>query len=187
MPKVLRQLRKEHADIARLLDVLDRQLAVFATGERPDYDLVRKVIDYFLDYPDAVHHPKEDLIYRRLAECDKTLAKAVGNLESEHEALAAKTRALGQVLGEILAEELIDRARVREMTEHFVSAYRRHMRFEEEQIFPAAEKCLSAEDWAAIDAHANDRADLLFGTRVAEHYRSLRGDIDGLARIVEET
>lgn len=187
MPKVLRQLRKEHADIARLLGLLDRQLAVFAAGERPDYDLVRKVIDYFLDYPDAVHHPKEDLIYRRLAGCDDALAKAVGNLESEHEALAAKTGDLAEILREILAEELIDRARMRDMTEDFVRTYRSHMRREEEQMFPAAEQYLSAEDWVAIDAHAKDRSDPLFGSRVAEHYRSLRDDIDGLARIVEET
>jgi len=160
---------------------------VFAAGERPDYDLVRKVIDYFLDYPEAVHHPKEDLIYRRLAACDATLAEAIGNLEREHEALAAKTSDLAGILHEILAEELIDRARVRGMTEDFVRAYRRHMRLEEEQIFPAAKECLCAEDWAAIDAHANDRSDPLFGTRVAEHYRSLRDDIDSLASIVEET
>lgn len=187
MPKVLRQLRKEHAEIAKLLDLLDRQLGVFAAGERPDYDLVRKVIEYFLDYPDAVHHPKEDLIYRRLAERDEELAKAVGNLEGEHEALAAKTHALGGLLREILAEELIDRTRMREMTADFVRAYRGHMRREEEQIFPAAEKCLSAEDWAAIDAHAKKRSDPLFGARVAERYRSLRDDIEGLAQIVEGT
>lgn len=187
MPKVLRQLRREHADFAKLLDVLDRQLAVFAAGERPDYDLVRKVVDYFLDYPEAVHHPKEDLIYRVLKERDAALAEAVVDLEREHEGLTAWTSALGQILGEILAEELIDRARVRDMTEHFVRTYRRHMRLEEEKIFPAAEKCLCAEDWAAIDAHANDRADPLFGIRVAEHYRSLRDDIDCLAGIVEET
>lgn len=186
MPEVLRQLRKEHADFAKLLDVLDRQLAVFAAGERPDYDLVRKVIDYFLDYPDAVHHPKEDLIYRQIIGRDGPLAKTVGDLEHEHDRLASKTRDLAEILSEILAEELIDRTRVRDMTEDFVRSYRHHMRREEEQVFPAAEEFLSPEDWAGIDAHAKDRTDPLFGTRVAEHYQSLRDDIEGLAEIAEE-
>lgn len=187
MPEVLRQLRKEHGDFAKLLTVLDRQLAIFAEGERPDYELVRKIIDYFLDYPDAIHHPKEDLIYRKIAVRDASLAEAVGDLEREHERLAGKSRELADILREILAEELIDRIQVRDMTEDFVGSYRNHMRCEEDEIFPAAEKCLSAEDWAEIDAHADDRTDPLFGTRVAEHYESLREDIDGLARIAEGT
>ncbi|HEM46912.1 MAG TPA: hemerythrin domain-containing protein [Alphaproteobacteria bacterium] len=185
MPEVLRQLGREHADIAKLLALLNRQLAIFSSGKRPDYDLVRKVIDYFLDYPDAVHHPKEDLIYRELAERDEALAAAIGDIEREHEQLAAKVRELAEILREILAEELIDRARVRDLTDDFARTYRNHMRREEEEIFPAAEKTLTGEAWARIDAHAEDRDDPLFGSRVAEHYRRLRDEIEGLAEVNE--
>ncbi len=187
MEAIMRQLRQEHADIARLLQLLDRQVAVFASGERPDYDLLRKVIDYFLDYPDAVHHPREDLIYRVLKRRDSKLAKAIGDLEQEHEILAGTTRTLSEILREILAEELIDRAKVQELVAEFVRSYRQHMKREERDIFPAAERMLAAEDWAEIDASVGDREDPLFGRRVAEHFRALRNDIDALARIVEET
>ncbi len=145
------------------------------------------MIDYFLDYPDAVHHPREDLIYRVLKQRDAELAKAIGDLERDHELLGATTRELSEILREILAEELIDRARVQKKVEEFVRSYRRHMGFEEQQIFAAAEQTLSKEDWAEIDASVSDRDDPLFGHTVAEHFRSLREDIDALASIVEDT
>jgi hemerythrin-like domain-containing protein len=58
---VIEILRQEHRNIEKLLRVLERELNVFDRGERPDYEVVLAVIDYFKDYPDICHHPKEDL------------------------------------------------------------------------------------------------------------------------------
>ena len=52
-------LRQEHRNIETLLLVLERELGVFARGERPDYEVVHAVIAYFHVYPDACHHPLE--------------------------------------------------------------------------------------------------------------------------------
>ena len=40
-------LRQEHRNIEKLLLVLERELDVFAWGERPDYEVVQAVIAYF--------------------------------------------------------------------------------------------------------------------------------------------
>ena len=64
MAEVVRQLRQEHTSMARLLDVLERQIAVFRQGGDPDYDLIEAVVEYCLTYPDQCHHPKEDLVFR---------------------------------------------------------------------------------------------------------------------------
>lgn len=187
MPEVLQQLRREHADFSRLLDLLDRQLAVFASGERPDYDIMGAVIDYCLDYPDAMHHPKEDLIYRILKSRDAELARIVGDLEEDHRRLGAVTRELAEALRQVLTEELVDRHEVHDLTEGFLRSYRRHIALEEDKVFPAAERTLSQDDWDEIDARLNRRDDPLFGDAVVDRFRALRDNIDGLATIAQES
>ena len=66
MVDIIQGLRQEHRNIESLLRVLERELSVFDRGERPDYEVVLAVIDYFKDYPDSCHHPKEDMIVEKL-------------------------------------------------------------------------------------------------------------------------
>jgi hypothetical protein len=66
MSYVIEVLRQEHCNIESLLCVLERELSVFDRGDRPNYELVLAAIDYFKDYPDSCHHPKEDMIFEAL-------------------------------------------------------------------------------------------------------------------------
>ena len=50
---VINILRQEHRNIERLLLVLERELAIFARGGRPDYEVIHAVIAYFQVYPDG--------------------------------------------------------------------------------------------------------------------------------------
>jgi hypothetical protein len=63
MTYVVEILRQEHRNIEKMLRVLERELSVFDRGDRPNYEVVLGVIDYFKDYPDSCHHPKEDIIF----------------------------------------------------------------------------------------------------------------------------
>lgn len=186
MPETLERLSKEHADFAKLLNLLDRELTVFAAGDRPDYDLIGAVIDYCLEYPDAVHHPKEDMIYGILKSRDESLAHLIGDLEEEHRQIAAMTRELAEAMREVLAEELVDRREVHDLTQTFVRRYRHHIALEEEQVFPAASRTLTADDWAAIEARLDHRDDPLFGDATVDRFRALRENIEGLALIARE-
>jgi hypothetical protein len=47
MTYIIEVLRQEHRNIESLLRVLERDLSVFDRGERPDYEVVLAVIDYF--------------------------------------------------------------------------------------------------------------------------------------------
>ena len=85
MTYVVEVLRQEHRNIEKLLRVLERELSVFDRGDRPNYEVVVGVIDYFKDYPDSCHHPKEDMIFDKLKSRDPAAAAKVGNLHAEHE------------------------------------------------------------------------------------------------------
>jgi hemerythrin-like domain-containing protein len=177
MSKVVRALRREHADIARLLDALERELDVFDQGGTPDYDIVQGVIDYCLAYPDLYHHPKEDLVLDRLRQRDPQAAAAIGELQPEHEALAELTRRFADAVDSVLKEAEVSREAVHELAREFLDFYRRHIAMEEGQFFPAALEALSEQDWQEIEAQLGEREDPLFGGQPDQRFERLRQDI----------
>jgi hemerythrin-like domain-containing protein len=185
VPEVLNRLHKEHADLTRLLDLLDRQLALFTAGKSADYDTIGAILQYCMEYPDAVHHPKEDLVYGLLRGRDPVLAAEVGDLEEEHRGLAEMTLSLSALIERALAEEPVDREEVRKLTGDFIRRYRHHIAREELHVFPAALHVLSEDDWAKVDGQLGDKDDPLFGEVVTDYFQALRDDIDRLSVLAQ--
>jgi len=182
MTDIMRALRDEHANIVRLLDALERQLELFDHGGRPDYDIVRGIADYFLSYPDLYHHPKEDLLFRKLQARDPETAKRFGDLQAEHEKLAARTREFAAVVRDVLEEAEVPREAFDRWTRDFIDFQRQHLKKEEHIFFPAAERSLTDDDWAELLERMTDRDDPLFGAEVGKRYEVLRSDILGWER-----
>jgi hemerythrin-like domain-containing protein len=176
MPQALQQLRQEHANFAKLLSILEEQLRLFDEAEQPDYDLVGGIVDYCRRFPDAYHHPKEDLIKARLDVRDPKAGVRVGDLEGENEALAALTRKAEEAVGNVLGDVEVPRDHFHNVMRHFIDRYRAHMTMEERDFLPAAEKALSQEDWDEIDARVANPEDPLFGPDTG------RDEFDGLRR-----
>ena len=74
MIEIIEVLHQEHRNIEKLLRVLERELGVFEHGGRPDYEVVLAVIEYFKEYPDSCHHPKEDIIVEKIKARDPAAA-----------------------------------------------------------------------------------------------------------------
>lgn len=159
MGTVLRALRREHADIAHLLELIDRQLD---GREVPDLGLLRGILDYLLTYPDQYHHPKEDLIYRALCRRDPALAPVIGDLVAEHEELSLATRALSDALDRACRDGAGSETGMRRMGRAFVDFYREHMIKEERDFFLEAERCFTAEMWLDLAADVSDPTDPVF-------------------------
>src|SRR5437868_15178261 len=81
---VIEILRQEHRNIEKLLVVLEQELSVFARGERPDYEVVHAIIAYFQVYPDAYHHPPEDMVFEKLKVRDPAAAANIGDVAADH-------------------------------------------------------------------------------------------------------
>jgi hemerythrin-like domain-containing protein len=58
--------RADHVRFARLLDLVERELAAFHDGGQPDYGLLLDIVHYLRHYPDRFHHPREDVAFTRL-------------------------------------------------------------------------------------------------------------------------
>ena len=177
MSQVMNSLEQEHLDMGKLLDALERQITILEGGGSPDYDIIQGVMDYCLTFPDLHHHPKEDLVYRRLALRDPTAAAGVGDLLEEHAALAAGTRRLSAALRNVLDEAEVPRDALLKLAWDFLGRYRRHITQEDENFFPVARARLTAEDWAAIEAERGEGHDPLFGATPDQRFADLRRHI----------
>jgi hemerythrin-like domain-containing protein len=174
MAETLRMLREEHVNLAKLLDLVEEQLDVFERGEAADYELISVILDYCQSFPDQYHHPKEDLILDRLKAKNPSIAATFESLENEHRLLAEETAAFAETVTRIIQDSQVSRAAILDIGRAFVRSYRRHMRFEEDQFFPAAEHHLDESDWGAVDARLHQPDDPLFGEKSIETYRRVR-------------
>ena len=57
--------------------------------------------------------------------------------------------------------------------EHYVGFYLAHMAIEEQQVLPLAERVLTREDWAELDAAFGANRDPLTGHEPEAEYRAL--------------
>src|SRR5215467_1294188 len=177
MTDFIEVLRQEHRNIESLLCVLERELSVFDRGERPDYEVVLAVIDYFKGYPDSCHHPREDMIVEKLKVRDPVAAATIGDLEAEHQEGTKRLRRVGQAVERVLSDQDLVRQNVDDIIRDFINHERRHMAMEERVVFPAALKALRAEDWADIALKLADRYDPFYQPGFEEKFNTLQRNI----------
>src|SRR5690606_35887727 len=175
MTLMIDQLRREHEGLVALLRVLERQAAVLAEAAgTPDTEALAALAEYFTDYPQQVHHPKEDLIWRALKARDRSAAAAIGDIESEHRHRMELRPHVARAIDAIPRDAEVRRDAAGQVVRRFVDAERRHIEKEEKLFFPAAARTLKAEDWAEIAARAGQRQDPLASTAADERFAALR-------------
>ncbi|HYA65132.1 MAG TPA: hemerythrin domain-containing protein, partial [Burkholderiaceae bacterium] len=104
MPDTLFLLRLEHGNLSKLLGLIEDQVAAADAGKPMDEELLSLAYKYFSDYPDRCHHPKEDLVYRRLSERDPDSRKGLRDLIAEHRRLHELTEAFGEAVRRVREE-----------------------------------------------------------------------------------
>ena len=177
MPEILDRLSQDHRNMARLFDLLSRELKVFKEGDLPDYDLIGNILDYCLHYPETYHHPMEDLLFEKLRIRKPETTDAIGNLKKEHEKLSTLTWRFATAIGNVLEDEQLPRDWFMDVANDFLNYSRNHMQMEEVLFFPAARKNLTLEDWAGLEAAGRKGDDPLFGDEKHEIYKALYQEI----------
>ena len=177
MAEIIDALRAEHRNIARLLVILERQVDRMEAGERPDFDLIEQIVDYFFDFPEAAHHPKEDIVYAAVEAGNAPAALAAMDLDTDHENVTAQLKQFAHAVESVLMEAAVPRETFVLAARAFIEDQRRHMRMEEEVFFPAALKALSEEEWEQVREKLPADKDALFGGEVAQRYQDLSDQI----------
>jgi hemerythrin-like domain-containing protein len=174
---VIEILRQEHCNIEKLLLVLERELGVFARGDRPDYEVIHAVIAYFQVYPDVYHHPLEDLVFEKLKVRDPTSATQIGDLAADHRRGAERLRRVAQAVEKVLADRELLRQAINDIISDFIEHERRHMAMEERDFFPAAVRALQPEDWVEITSRSTNQSNPLFSEVAEERFEVVRSHI----------
>jgi len=162
-----RIIRDEHAALAAMLRSL-LMLVEMGPHDEPErfFDLLRAMLFYVDEFPERRHHPKETkLLFPMLRRADPQLAGVIDALDRDHATGEGRVRELQH---QLLAWELLGDSRREAFTgaaKQYVKFYLEHMRIEETQLLPAAERILSSGDWAGLDEAFRTDMDPLAGGR----------------------
>jgi hemerythrin-like domain-containing protein len=168
---------QEHVHFARLLDLLEKEVAAFHADEHPNYQLMVDILDYLRYYPDRFHHPREDAAFALIVERDPELALPIARRLQEHRVIAAAGETLLGHLQAVIEEAVVARSALEAAAATYLVYYRHHLSAEEREVMPRAAKLLTPADWAAVAAAVPAGADPLFGADSAGRYRELRRQI----------
>jgi hemerythrin-like domain-containing protein len=167
MNQTIRIIRDEHRSIAAVLHGL-QQLARDAQDARvrPGFDVFRAMIRYIDEFPEQLHHPKEDaLLFARLALRAPQAKPMVEDLRAEHVEGARLVRELERAL--LFFEEgwPAGAADFLKTVNAYADFHWKHMKKEEEQLIPLCERSFTAEDWREMDAAFGANRDPIAGIR----------------------
>jgi hemerythrin-like domain-containing protein len=151
MSNGLEGLYADHANMRALLQLLESELARYRDKGKADFELLQSMMDDIVLFQNLVHHPKEDLVFARLIERDRTSAEAILGLFTEHARLAVLTHRFMMVLRDVAAGAELPRGWFEQLLSDYVSALQTHMEVEEKDFFPQAADRLTDVDWSEVD------------------------------------
>ncbi|GAB5469498.1 MAG: hemerythrin domain-containing protein [Rhodospirillales bacterium] len=165
-------LLREHLSMRELLSVMQEEVE---TPGRPDYALMGEILHYCESYPDAYHHPKEDLIYRAVCDRAPDVAAGIEDLEAEHMIMGSAAQEIRRLVkaaagGDGEAEDSLG-----QKVGAYLRFYRMHMRREEREVFPVALEHLSKEDWLELETQVVNPTDPYFAEKAAARLQELLG------------
>ncbi|MDR9440006.1 MAG: hemerythrin domain-containing protein [Halomonas sp.] len=147
---MLKQLRQDHANMARMLHVLHLKQKSLASGERPNFQLVREVVDYILDYQEGFTRPLEKICTERLKELDPSSAEVIERMSKDYRALQSRLKRLSNDLDMILMDAVVPMDRFAEDLKAYLDSHRAYLRDERELLFPLIRENFTDQDLVAL-------------------------------------
>ena len=173
MSQIIAALERDHANIAKLLEILESEILAIEVGKTPDYPLMQDIMRYMAQHSDRFHHPKEDLIFAQLLKRNPGVRADVEDLIKEHVVIGLA----GQEFAGLLRSSGVDSVALREQIGtsgfDYIRALREHMIREERELFPLAMEVLTQKEWQVIEAAVNAIDNPLFDEMTADDYQRL--------------
>jgi hemerythrin-like domain-containing protein len=143
---MLTQLRQDHANMARMLHVLQLKQKALADGDRPNFQLVREVVDYILDYMEGFAVPLERICAERLQVLAPESQEVTERLTRDYQALRNQLKQLSNDIDMILMDAVVPMDRFASDLKAYLEAHRAYLRDEREMLFPLLRKHFSDQD-----------------------------------------
>jgi hemerythrin-like domain-containing protein len=173
--KGIRIILDEHRSLAAVLHgMLYLVEGIRTRGKRPDFAVLGAMVYYIDAFPERYHHPKESRYLFALLRARCPDASAVlDRLELEHRAGTEKIRILEQALARYEHGGAAEFSNFATAVEAYAAFHWDHMRREESEVLPLAEKHLKPGDWELIDAAFSGHSDPLLGAEAGAGFDDL--------------
>jgi hemerythrin-like domain-containing protein len=160
MERAIHIIRDEHRSISAVLDAL-KHLARMAVNSaaRPRFAVFRSALRYLDEYPERMHHPKEEAyLFTRVMQRCPDAVYIIEKLRADHLRGEKLIRALERKLL-FLEDSWPEGAReFSAAVDEYAQFHWDHMTREERDLLPIARQYLTADDWEVIgDAFAHNR------------------------------
>lgn len=163
--KAIQLIQHEHDLLKAILHGMLHFTRGIGNGEKaPDLKVFRAMLYYIKEFPDKVHHPKEDrYLFARLRHRTQFVDGTIAELETQHELGGQYVLRLEHALNRYELEGTRAFKDFADMVERYAAFYYSHMRLEEEQILPAAIATFTADDWKLVNGAFAGNADPMAG------------------------
>jgi len=172
--ELMTELRLDHRNMAAVLEVLQGIVEEMEANKDPDFELFDEIMRYMTVYPDAVHHPKEDVIYEELRVRRPDLSEDLSHVPDDHREIARLSCLLRDEVEAINAgSAVVRREKMIEDTAAYVDCLREHMRWEETDLFRRIDLMLDAEPYKVDISEYEHIKDPVFELEIEAGFRRL--------------
>lgn len=175
MRSSMRVLAKEHLALRALARIIALEAELLSRDGRADLDLLQDIAAYISEFPNRIHHPKEDdFLFRHMRARDSARCAAIiDRLQSEHQ---KEDESIARFLAALQALRAGAPGAAEDLAE-VAAGYARHLlghiEAENSLVFPLAEEVLQDEDWVEIDAAFAANDDPLVGGQPGARFSDL--------------
>lgn len=145
----LKGLREDHARFSRVLSMIGRDARRLVDEPDEILPVFEEAVDYIVNFQNIYHHPREEIMFEKLADADPSLRDAAKKLAGEHGAVGRVGDSIQSKL-ELAASEFTSkesRKRLAQKLEQFADEMRSHIRREEELLYSRVWDEFEESDW----------------------------------------
>jgi len=164
--------------MATVLDLLERVVDDIRNENDGVLELLAEIMHYMTVYPDAVHHPKEDLVYAQLQKHRPDLADGVESVPDDHREIAELGARLRTDIDAIESGTAVRRQQLIDDAASYVQRLRKHMEWEESDLFPRIDRMLESKTNPLDLAEFRATPDPVFGSSSQAGFRRLMESLD---------
>lgn len=159
--------------MARILKLISSEIDALVAEEPRDLEVLDDAMRYMINYADKMHHPKEDIIFRRLQEVAPETTELVEQIFNEHQDITDRGSAFHELVQAVEYGDFVLRKEIVARGKEYVQTLFSHMRREEEELLRTAQKLVQSREHLDLGVEPSELDDPLFGEEVQKEYQSL--------------
>lgn len=150
--RILEQLQSQHQQLSLFLYSFRQQIQTLSDPFiNTDIFLILEMLDFINLFPEQLHHPVEDILFKHLLTKDIDEKKFILNILDQHNSLEARTGQIREEFTALDSKAASTLDRLAEDTLEYIDDQMEHLFYEEEELFPLIEDNFDENDWLHIE------------------------------------